>query len=194
MTSDSRRISKSQFVNEIRPPTAAAIRDRSSDWELNPFRRAVEHGKLVKRQKSSVSLSKSAVPGSNALGTNDGRIPSMTAPPSFRINHDGTIRREDDASNGSAPASNPALSPAGEGSKTSSSHSRKPQGGEIEHVGCSCFSGFGFRFRGREPFPFYLAALNRCFAGLFAQQTTPTPNMLLLRHHFSSHQLPTFPT
>src|SRR5258705_11509151 len=69
MTSDS-SMPKSQFVNGLRSPAASAIRNRSSDWELNPSRRAVEHGKLVKRQKSTVST----------LGTKESRLPPI--PPS----------------------------------------------------------------------------------------------------------------
>jgi len=125
MTSDS-SIPKSQFVNGLRSPTA--IRDRSSDWELNPSRRAIEHGKLVKRQKSTVST----------LGTKESRLPPT--PPSFRINADGTIMRED-ASNDSGPASTPLPE------KSISSSSYRPIS-ENNFVGCSCFNSFGFRFRG----------------------------------------------
>ena len=139
MTTTDSSVPKSQFVR--------SIQDRSSDWELNPSRRAVEHGKLVKRQKSS------AIHGSKALGTKESPLPPIPqTPPSFRINPDGTIKRE----NASSPP--PTLVPSFAGQSTiSPSHPQIPQGGVTERdlqVGCSCFSSFGFRLRGMEHFPF----------------------------------------
>src|SRR5882672_7104886 len=81
MASDSRTLRKSQFTQDLRSPTAGAIRDR---WELN---RTVEHGKLVKRQKPTVPLSKPEVSASSAMPSIQTSSPST--PESFQEEIEG---------------------------------------------------------------------------------------------------------
>ena len=137
MTSDARRVPKSQFINELRSPTAA-IQPRPTDWELGSSRGTVENGKLIKRQRSTIS--KSPFPGRRVL-----RIPSPSGPrPSFRIDSDGSIKQEDGSNETMSTPARPLIR-----KEPKFRRQRPPPEGEIEG---SCFSSFGFQVRGEDLF------------------------------------------